>query len=227
MTVALIDEMMNRITDRWQDCKGTPESTLLRLCLLKELLQSLHSEKSRCLAAGQKDQAQAIKVVEVKLESLRESAALQPDLSELLNHADPGQRKKRIIPEALFKSLDREKLLRYDRQWEAAITAEAASLSWKFWSLDSWVSISALEEWDKTLHQKLWPHGLILFVESYYSNSRQIEENHSESNLWRGRWIVALHSRFQSPLDLSLDLRYWQGFPEKAPSEPQWKKLYP
>ena len=234
MTSRLIEDLIERYMERWNDCASIPETTLLRLAVLHSLIQNLHSEKSKCLAKGLKAEAQVIKSFEQKIQLLRELPLLQGDLMAVINGAGDEQRKKkRLLPEALFQSIEREKLNRHDRLWESAMCAEAATLAWTLWYLETWVKISTIEEWDITLGQKLWPHGLVLFTE----NAQSKEAPHSfatatdstaeEPVLWHGRWFLILHPQFQSPTDLSLNLNLWPGYPTTPPSPPYWKLLFP
>jgi hypothetical protein len=220
-----VDEIIRQDMDRWADCDGTPEMTLLRLSILRELIQKLHSEKSRCLANGLKAEAQSIKIWETRIEELRDHLSLYGDLMQLIQDPKSAPKKKRNIPEALFQNLDRDKLLRYDRKWEAAIVAEAITLNWKIWNLDAWVKIPSIEEWDTVLSQRLWPHSLVLFAESAQSPNTGLSP--SEDTYWHGRWMTLLHPHFNTPIELSLNLNTWPGAPETPPSLPQWKQIYP
>jgi len=127
----------------------------------------------------------------------------------------------------LNQKLDRDKLQRYDRKWEKTIAAEAISLHWKFWCLDSWVQISYIEEWNKYLTTRLWPHGLVLSTESALSLKNDILHPTNTVPLWRGHWIIILDSQLKHPSELSLNLNQWPGTPEKPPTPAQWKLIYP
>jgi hypothetical protein len=227
MTESFLKEIITRAAERWLDCQTSSESTLLRLAILREIVQSLHSEKSRCLANGLKSQAQVIKTWETKIEELRDGVTLDGDLLQLIDQFQTIQKKKRILPESLFQHLERDKLLRYDRQWEAAIAAEGLSHHWKLWTFHSWVEIPLIEEWSQAFAQRLWPHGLILFTESAHSKEADLQESQLEPLYWKGRWTILLDSHFKSPAELSLNVSRWPGSPIKAPATPQWKKLYP
>jgi hypothetical protein len=137
---------------------------------------------------------------------------------ELLSTDKELKKRTRLLPEALFSSIPREKLERYDRQWEAAIAAEATHAGWKFWSLEAWVEIPLVEEWNKRLNESLWPHGIILFVENASGGE-------APNNIWQGRWNVVIHPRFRQE-DLSLDFSRWPGAPEQPPVPPRWKLLF-
>ena len=230
MSSAQPENIILRAADKWQDSEGLPQMNLIRLGLLRETLQNLHSEKSRCLAEGRKQAAQAIRSWEQKIEELKDLPLLG-NLMELVQSSPlPSTtqlKRKRLLPEALYNRMDREKLERYDRKWESAIAAEAISLNWHFWVLDSWVHIPFLEEWNKTLTEKLWPHGLILFTETSVADHAEIVQEDEDSAFWRGSWMTVLAPNFRDPKELSLNSNYWPGAVLKAPTPPQWKPIYP
>jgi hypothetical protein len=226
MNPPLIEEIIKKYYDQWNDCAEGPDQTLLRISILRELIKTFHSEKSRFLARGLKTEAQLIKSYEAKIHLLRDLPKLPDPLRAMIQ--DPidektCSKKKRLLPELLFQSISREKLTRYDRSWEAIIAAEATSLSWTFWHLEAWVEIHQIEEWDQTLQQKLWPHGLVLFTENAQSETPTV----NDSSLWQGRWFIGLHPHFKNPQELSLNLEHWPGFPETPPTKPHWELLYP
>ncbi len=221
-----VDAIIQKGMDRWIDCENLPEMTLLRLALLRELNQSLHAEKSRCLACGKKLEVQSIKEWEKRLENLCDLATLPGTLADLLQSTSSIKKKKRLLPEGLFVNIDRDKLLRYDRKWEQMIAAEAAAIHWSFWALDIYTNIMQIEEWGIALSEALWPHGLVLFVESA-SNVRAPEVSETAgSELWRGHWMILLQPRFKHPEELSMNLSQWPGSPDHPPSQPAWKHLY-
>src|SRR4051794_23570593 len=81
------EDLIARSSDRWKHCEGTEEITLLRLAMLRELIQVFHAEKSRCLATGKKDEAQQIRNWEARIHHLRDTSSLQDDLLTLLQNA--------------------------------------------------------------------------------------------------------------------------------------------
>jgi hypothetical protein len=228
MMTTRIQSILQKECDRWNDCHDLSQINLLRLGLLRELIQVLHSEKSRCLAEGRKENAQEIRDLESKVECLRDFNNLQGDLIQMIyKSSGEATRKKRLIPESLYLHLDRAKLERYDRKWECAIAAEAIALNWKFWYLDSWVKISGIEEWNKSLMDRLWPHGLVLFTESASTQNNEIIQEMGNVPLWHGHWIIVLDTQLKHPTELSLHLNHWPGSPEEPPTPAQWKSLYP
>ncbi len=222
-------ELFAQAAEHWRHCEGLEEATLLRLAILRDLMRQLHAEKSRTLATGRKGDAQGLKVWELRVEDLRGSSRLEGELMELL--LDPAKKPKtrtRLLPEALFTTLAREKLERYDRQWEASIAAEAAQMGWQFWILDAWIDISNVEEWNQKLSEKLWPHGVVLFAESASSNSLSSGSTGSDDsvNFWHGRWIVLMHPRFRAPDELLGSSSHLVPRTPVPPAQPKWKLLF-
>jgi hypothetical protein len=215
--------------ERWRHCEGQPECTLLRLAILRELMRELHAQKSRSLATGKRDQVQNLRAWENRLVELRGHTRLEGDLIELITGNAEGRKRTRLLPEALFANIAREKLERYDRVWESTLAAEACALGWQFWSLEAWIEITLAEEWNRKLNDQLWPSALVLFAESAESGPPK-PPSHQHVAIWRGRWILAANPRFKSPADMASaaasNLAQWPGSPPDAPSAPQWKLLF-
>jgi hypothetical protein len=223
-------EIFAQAAEHWRHCEGLEEATLLRLAILRDLIRELHAQKSRNLASGKKLEAQGLKVWELRVEDLRGSSKLEGDLMELLS--DPAKKPKtrtRLLPEALFTNFSREKLERYDRQWEASLAAEAAQMGWHFWILDAWIDISGVEDWNQKLTEKLWPHGIILFSESAATqgfSSVAIGTGDDAVNFWHGRWIVLMHPRFRAPDELLGASSNLVSRTPVPPTLPKWKLLF-
>lgn len=205
--------------DRWHDSEGLEESTLLRLAVLRDLVRQIHSAKSKALARGAKDEAETYRYWERRIEELRSSAALSGSLDEVLRSTQPIRKRTRLLPDSLFSFIEKEKLERYDRSWEAILAAEAISLGWRFWALDAWVKIPQAEEFHKALGTQLIPHGVLLFAES-------AEDGAVTETAWHGRWVVILKPRFLTP-----DFRVSElpglvsGVTQDTPSA-NWKLLF-
>jgi len=206
---------IERAEGRWRDAEGIEESTLLRLAILRELVRELHAEKSKLLARGARPEAQALKVWEKKIEDLKGAASFGGTLAEAIRGDLPTRKRTRLLPESLFHFLPKEKLERYDRVWESAIAAEAATLGWRFWSLTAWVQIHQAEEWHRALSDRLIPHGVLLFAES-------ADAVDAAGNLWQGQWLLVLKPRFSTP---DFRVRELPGV-SLEPAAPLWKLLY-
>jgi hypothetical protein len=211
-------EIISRQLARWDDAEGLPETTLLRLAMLRDLVRALHSEKSVCLATGKRAESQQFGSLEKKLGELRGAFSLSGRFNELIEA--PSLRKRtRLLPEALFAAIPREKFDRYDRQWESVIAAEAIALGWRFWELDAWVSVREAESWHRQLGEQLIPHGIILFAESI-SDPPDVVRVPAE--VWHGRWTTVLQPSYATP-----DFRV-RSLPGTSlePAEPRWRMVF-
>jgi hypothetical protein len=210
VTTELIPEHLAGSAEAWRLCDGSTGASLLRLAILRELLRSLHAEKSRCLATGKKTEAQQFRQWETRIENLRQGVDLKGELADLLRDGPIPKKRTRLIPQALLSVLTRERLERYDRKWEAEIAAEACSLGWRFWTLKAWVSIPLAEDWNRRLSERLWPNGVVLFIEAidHPAPGPPADTGPSES-LWQGQWTILLQPSF-TPQDLSLDFDRWR-----------------
>ena len=208
-----IDALLEDFAEKWRTCEGTAERDLLRLVVLRDLLHGLHAEKSRLLSTGMRQDATCIHGLETRIDELRNCKPLEGDLKNLLSGELKLKKRTRLLPDAVFGGIDREKLERYDRAWEAAMTSEAVSQGWRIWALDAWVEISRVDEWNRRLIEQLWPHGIVLFVESGGSQN---------SNAWLGRWVCLLHPKFSAPSEISLGFSNWPG----TQSTPSWRLLF-
>jgi len=97
-----------------------------------------------------------------------------------------------------------KKLNRPDRLWERKLVEEAFRLSWVFWSVVAELPLEIVETWHEDLKKRLWPEGLVLFVEAD-SNPASDRRN------WRGRWIVIRRATAQNHIS----------------EAPEWKLLFP
>jgi len=216
-----LSALMERAIPRWQSCEGIPETTLLRLVILRDLLRELHSERSRCLATGRKEEAQALREREQQLERLRSASPLQGDLETCLKPETALKKRTRLLPDGLFDAIPREKLERFDRTWEAAITAEAVALGWCVWSLEAWVDIAQVEGWQDAVSNRLLPHGVILFAEPAESPPPG-DAGGPEGSCWHGRWYVALQPQYRTP---DFKIAELPGTAVSADG-PRWKRLF-
>ncbi len=219
--MSAVETLFERAALRWDDYEGLEESTLLRLAILRDLMREIHAERSRCLAEGKKADAQAFRDREKAIEDLRKVSPLSGKLPDCLARSSQAKARTRLLPEALFGFLAREKLERYDRAWEATLAAEAAALGWCFWALEAWVDIQQVEKWQEALTGQLIPHGVILFAE----NSETQAPSDVESGgpvLWHGRWYIVLKSQFRTP---HFNVERLPGV-SKDPELPQWRMLF-
>ncbi len=176
---------------------------------------------------GRKDILSNLRTWEDRLRELRSQPKLEGDLLELVTGDSELRKRTRLLPEALYTVIDREKLERYDRQWEAAIAAEACNMGWSLWRLQAWVEITLVEEWNQRLNDQLWPSAVVLFVESSGEAAGTAKSTHSPEFLaWHGRWYLVVDPRFKSPKEIATNLAQWPGSPSEPPGPAQWKFLF-
>lgn len=224
MSTQSVDSLIERAGLRWDDCEGLEEATLIRLAILRDLLRDLHGERSKCLADGKKDLAQSFRGSEKQVEDLRTASPLAGKLNDTLANSAKAKRRTRLLPEALFGFIPRDKLERFDRTWEATLAAEAASLGWCFWSLDAWIDIREAERFQEDLASHLNPHGVILFAESAQEQapSQTALDQPAGPVLWHGRWYVVLKPMYLTP---EFHIERLAGV-SKNPGVPSWRLLF-
>jgi len=208
-----VSALIGKAAEKWRSCEELPDHELLRLVVLRDLVHELHAQKSRFLSQGKRDDALSIREIETRIETLRTSKPLSGDLNELLFQPMQLKKRTRVLPDALFGVIEREKLERYDRQWEAAIASEAFGQGWRLWSLDARIEIPKIDEWNRRLLDSLWPDGIVLYVESGGAPA---------SPAWQGRWMSLLHPQFKAPADILIDFSKWPG----TQSTPSWRVLF-
>ncbi len=216
---------LKKILPQWNQYARKEETTLLRLCLLRDLWNDLHAQTSKFLALGDTKQAYSIKNFNLSLETLKKSS-LEGDLLDLLSHSSLEPKKNIIIPENFSKILKLEKLIRTDRIWEHSITLEALSLHWSLWKLETWVKIPFVEQWNQHLASKLWPQAVVLFSENALSYKNSSHTQFIQSMHWQGRWWIWSHPDFEVHLK-SLFSDECDEIPSPAPSPLSWKRLFP
>ncbi|MCM2277555.1 MAG: hypothetical protein NDJ89_05715 [Oligoflexia bacterium] len=223
----MIHPLLERSTDLWKQIgeSGGPSAFLLKLAVLRDIHRAIHARKSGCLAKGQRDEARRLGEWETRVQELRLSASLDGDLTELIERPASSARKRtRVLPDALFSFIPKEKLERYDRIWENALAAQACSLGWRFWILDAWVQIPLIERWNQTLTEQLWPHGIVLFTEN--AGFLESRTDNPDDALWRGQWYVILDPRFTDPNELSRGIAEWPGGTITAPTPAHWRAVF-
>lgn len=232
-----LQDYIERNLISWSECQGTVEASLLRLTLLRKFYQDLHSEKSRCLAMGMKTEATLISDWENRLDEMRVLPNLNSDFETLFMKCGKKvvtpstlPRKTKGLAEGFLKSLEkhgmqREKFLRMDREWEQSIAVEAFTAKWNFWFLESWVMVNLIEEWDRSLHERLWPRGVVLFAEAGSPPDPQCADEVSHQS-WLGRWVIVLHPHYQGPLDIPVRIDDLPGYDIAATQPQHWKLVH-
>lgn len=220
------EDWVERNAHLWRQLNETPgpATNLLKLGILREIHRTVHAQKSGSLAKGRRDEARRLGEIETRVEALRQQAKLDGELAELIGRPPAGKKRTRVLPDSLFNFIEKEKLERYDRHWEAALAAEACAAGWRFWILDAWVQIPLIEHWSATLSEQLWPHGVLLFVES--AGFLESRTDNPDDALWHGQWLAIVDPRYADPRDVTRGMDQWAGSTVAAPSPPHWKALY-
>lgn len=141
------------------------------------------------LALGDQKNAFQLQSLEEKVERLAYAPLIEDSLLKILATADAYEENKRPVPEQLYLFFDREKMNRFDRKWEREIAAQACLFGWEFWSLTATIDISQAEAFHFSLVDKLWPNGVVLFVEGTGEKSVVREDG---VRLWKGHWHISV-----------------------------------
>jgi hypothetical protein len=201
-----VETVLSSCAPLWNQTRGLPEQRILRLAILRDLIRSMHAERSRLLALSQPDRADALRMVEPSTEALKFHPLAEASLPELVASrperlAKPSR--SPIPPELEAAAGGEGKFNRYDRQWEAEIAGEACRIGWGFWTMEAWIDIAKAENFHQALNQGLWPRGIVLFVESCSDTSDSPEDAAHSRSIWKGRWLIA-HAPEQAPPGRSL-----------------------
>jgi hypothetical protein len=199
----------DRLRGQWLEARGKPECRLLRLAILRELHHEIHSGISR-VTAGSGDSL-ALKILQPGIEALRDARRLPEDWDALFRPSSfldgaPGAKPSPATPEELAallppagvtEAIGRDKLLRYDRKWEAALAAEARHAGWRFWTAERELPLAEVGRLNDDLVRELWPRGIVLFCEPA---PREARPGH-----WRGRWYLAARPEVSPPTTSEFD----------------------
>ncbi len=220
-----VPDLIGSKTRLWTETAKLKDRDVLRLSILRDLVMGLHSEKSRQLATHNRTGAEKITLWEQRLESLMLVQALEGDLGDLIQNVQITAPIAQDVPSVLLSTFPKEKILREDRKWEAALVNKAHQRGWHFWNLDTWVEIPKIEEWTHRLTQGLWPNAFILFVESVPRSGAS--QTPPTDRLWHGRWWIATRAETDLTQLLKTDLNLWPGSPQNAPDQPVFKLNFP
>ena len=208
---------------------GRSEENLLRLHLMRDLTFRLHTEQSRLLAVGKKNEALDLLEDEKNILSL-DSNSKDPSVIQLP--------KEFLL--AFSKGMDStnenaqpEIWDRMDRHWEKRIASEALDINWAFWTLTLTIDIYELENFHKDFQTLLWPQGIILWAMNAESSEPEEESvggntppdlGAKETPTWRGTWNVVLHSKVDPVKTMNSQLASLRGV--SGFSNPVWDLKY-
>jgi hypothetical protein len=205
-----VESLLKRIDPLWNQAARLPAGPLLRLALTRELARSLHTLHSELLATGDDCEAREVIEREKYLSARFEELGLENDALALRqvyarsSKGNSGNNAALHVQPPAHSSIGL-KLNRPDRAWESAMAIAAEKLGWQTWTLECWIHVTEVEEWGRLFSERLWPRGLILFVES----------TAFEASRWRGKWYLLLDPELRSPEG--------QGF-EQGSGQPLWSR---
>jgi hypothetical protein len=225
----VLDEVVADLQAKWQEAGHRSACRLLRLEVLRELASRNHAALSRELALGTADASPELSQLDAYLEVVADQKAtpeqlslLESDLSRWIErglrpgtHASvktPVEPSK--LPKELLQEIPQDRFERRDRRFERAIALEACRQNWHFWALEITLPIRKVETWNRDLIQKLWPLGVILFVEATLPSTPETPQGELS---WRGRWHLVLCPSVSQPI---------HEIPVSGPGI-DWTLLYP
>jgi hypothetical protein len=213
-----MERTLQRLERPWQEAAHHDSCRLLRLSLLRELVRAIHTLRSEVMATQQGESADDLAHRENYLNSnfrLLElsNLALSQAYSQTSRAAKPVARPLETVslPKAVTDAVGNNKFTRQDRKWELELAQEAVRLQWEFWQFEASTEIHEVESFARSFSEKLWPHGVVLFVES--DGFLKMSDENSNLAFWRGRWLVVMEPHSSRPGKLGL--------------VPTWQRLYP
>lgn len=212
-------------TDLWNQLSQLKDAELLKIAVLRDLVMDLHSEKSRLLATQHRAGARNLTLWENRIESLMNHDSLEGELVALIKNVALSSSNTPVIPPALFSVFSKDKILRADRKWEAALLRKSHELNWRFWNLEAWVEIPKIGEWSDTMKKALWPRGIFLFSES--AAAAPASPSELTRGFWHGQWWLTAAPEEDLIKTILENLKQWPGTAQKPPSPPQLKHVFP
>jgi len=216
-------QLLKNFAEHWNGQEAAPAPTLLRLSILRDLSRDLHALKSQRLADGNSKDLQSLIALENRIDDLRDRAPLNAGLSDLLEGRQTPEKSLRVLPNAVFACIPKEKFTRQDRLWEAALGAEGIAEGWRLWRLSACIRLPMVEKWHARLKEDLWAKGIPLFAEAVPAEQKP---RTGDPSLWFGRWTVLLHPSFKKPFQLQLDFSSWPGHYVGKDLQPKWRLLF-
>lgn len=202
-----MNPLIQEFTQTWKQTLHLDGQELLRMAILREASRKAHAvrdEELEKLLDSIRDKAESLEADSIEKQLQTQISGTATILS--------------TPPPELAKILPPEKLRRYDRKWETRLAVLALELGWSFWTLEADVQIEKAERFHSSLSQALWPHAVVLFVESLPRESKY-------PGGWNGCWTLVATADF-APAQLSvLEL---EGLSDSAHHMAfSWHRLFP
>jgi hypothetical protein len=209
MSARLPFPQFEALSAHWARAEHSKYRTLLRLAVARDLARLVHAGISGSLADRVKPGAAPLRAIGAWLEPLRGLAQLDFPFEALLTGdlpraSDPGMSVARAPSARLLQTLGREKLLRYDRAWEAAIAAESDVAGWQLWRGEASIRLQAVGSWNEGVSSRLFPRAIVLYCEKSASSQP------ADPELWPGSWIAVSDPELGSPETLVPDCAWTQ-----------------
>lgn len=218
---ALIEDLLPKYENFWN--QSHPDDLIIRLGILREMIQVVHAEKSRCMATpGLKDRGIQAKIWEEKLRAYCGSEKLVQPLREQLQTLP--QQTFRDVPKEIIDPLGTDRLERPDRKWEKQICAIAAQERWHLFALDAWIGLKEAENFYRRFIEKIRGEGLILYTEA---GPLPPGSPAMLDSTWFARWVIVVKPHFK-PIEYNSKTEFWKDLPGIAtiPSPPHWTLLF-
>lgn len=166
---------------RYQQAHHSRFARLLKLVVLRDVVQELHRTKSKFMTKPD-SRAETLKL-ERHLRVLEHapSATLNEDSIEKVLTGPRGKNPDNGDLVRFQRLLSNSRFTRPDRKWERAILEEALRKHWTVGTSKRELGFAEVQGYHEAFARGLWPDGAVLFVEG---TSRQPQ------GAWRGRWWV-------------------------------------
>lgn len=229
------DDLLSKTGKLWSEAAASPDIRLLRIALIRRFALEIHARRSGFIASGDATHTDLLVRLELHLERLLEEGFSGLPLEtvtfeELIRKGSdpPAPRRETLqrkpdrppsLPEEFTKWLDPIRLDRRDRRWEKALAIEAHHQGWSYWQWVVDVEIHQVESWANALSARLWPRGILLYVES--DGFIEVDDANASLAYWRGRWLMILEPGVEDPGALSVG-----PLPGSRPGLPgEWRML--
>ncbi len=196
------DEGVDQLKKKWQEVATHHDQRLLRLAILRDLYREVHARISQPSATS--SDTLALKILQPCLEALRDSRKLPENWDELFRTSTrpPSAPVSEPLSDPVLEAFGRERILRYDRKWEAALATEARLAGWSLWTATLELKLTDVGAANDRLISELWPGGICLFCEPAPPTKNHAEPKHG---YWRGRWWIALEPSVTAPQTSDFD----------------------
>jgi hypothetical protein len=199
-----IENTIQRLDRPWMQVGRSKACRLLRLSILRELTRAVHTLRSEFMATERAEKADDLAHRENYLNTYfpvldLTNLGLAQTYSQSARVAKPVGRAPDAVtlPSPVLEAVGAAKFTRQDRRWENEIAQEAVRQNWEFWQFEASTEIHEVESFARAFAESIWPHGVVLFVES--DGFLKPSEENSHLAYWRGRWLVVLEPRAHRP----------------------------